>query len=237
MSYDQHWCIFDHTIFLTPFFHASSFFPPSLLPVSAWKWKKNITYISISLFLWQHSREERGQGKLFSPPSLLLNEKHNKKRQNEKNRGLRAGKAGVEKQGRKKGRRKDRVIEDKKERERKIEGGWRSHALVQDGVSMVTSAGYQKIEAPSVCLRSALPLPIQKRHLSPPSAHNFIFRSLFTVYPVTAVQGSYRSKNTVWHYTHTHKDRQTNRQRHDRRSLPSKWDISPTPNICHGCCL
>lgn len=35
-------------------------------------------------------------------------------------------------------------------------------ALVQEGVSMVTSAGYQKIEVSSVCLRSALPLPIQK---------------------------------------------------------------------------
>lgn len=31
-------------------------------------------------------------------------------------------------------------------------------ALVQDGVSMVTSAGYQKIEVPSVCLHSALPI-------------------------------------------------------------------------------
>lgn len=34
----------------------------------------------------------------------------------------------------------------------------RSHALVQNGVSMVTSAGYQKIEAPSVCLNSPLPI-------------------------------------------------------------------------------
>lgn len=66
-----------------------------------------------------------------------------------------------------------------RERERKVEGARRSHALVQNGVSMATSAGYQKIEAPSVCLRSALPLPIQKHHLSPPSEHNFISRSSF----------------------------------------------------------
>lgn len=35
--------------------------------------------------------------------------------------------------------------------------------VVLDGVSMVTSAGYQKIEAPSVCLHSAPLLAIQKR--------------------------------------------------------------------------
>lgn len=60
----------------------------------------------------------------------------------------------------------------------KVEGAQQSLALVQNGVSMVTSAGYQKIEAPSVCLHSALPLPIQKHHLSSLSAHNFIFMLL-----------------------------------------------------------
>lgn len=43
---------------------------------------------------------------------------------------------------------------------------------VPDGVSMVTSDSYQKIEAPSVSLHSTLPAP--KTHSSPTSAHNFI---------------------------------------------------------------
>lgn len=116
---------------------------------------------------------------------------------------IRKKKTGATKQSRlegKKKRRKERRkdgktgTEDRKERE--DERARQSlHALVQVRVSMVTSAGYQKIEAPSVCLHSALPLPIRKHHLSHDTAHNFIPALYYAVCLAGAPCASNSSKN------------------------------------------
>lgn len=58
-------------------------------------------------------------------------------------------------------------VKRKKEKEmHTFRGGGRQSvcALEQDAVSMVTSAGYQEIEALSVCLYSSLALSIQKHN-------------------------------------------------------------------------
>lgn len=82
------------------------------------------------------------------------------------------------------------------EREIEVERAWQSlHALVQVRVSMVTSAGYQKIEAPFVCLHSALPLLIRKHHLSHDTAHNFIPALYYAVCLAGAPCASNSSKN------------------------------------------
>lgn len=95
-----------------------------------------------------------------SDPLLPLQERQNGGRgtEQEKNREEKWREGGRERERR---RREDRVREtigvSETGRVRKGRAG-RSHALVQNGVSMVTSAGYQKIEAPSVCLNSLLPI-------------------------------------------------------------------------------
>ena len=95
-----------------------------------------------------------------------------------------------------------------RERESKVQGGRQSlHALVQDGVSMVTSAGYQKIEAPTVCLHSTLPQPLNTIYLL---QHIIAYLAICQFCHVSVVFAS-KQKNVFKNSTHA--DRETDRQR------------------------
>lgn len=117
-------------------------------------------------FYGNTAARRRDEGEPCSLPTLFFPSKNGRTEAERRSRENKKKKNREEKwreTGRKRERRarKDGVREttgvSETGRVRKGRAG-RSHALVQNGVSMVTSAGYQKIEAPSVCLNSPLPI-------------------------------------------------------------------------------